>query len=108
MKIIQIFLLTFIFSTSAFAAYTANHKSTIKWVKIYNSDIIYFQLDDQPTTDCSYSYFVLNNKLTENQRNRYYTTLLAARASGQEISVGYDRQQADCLYDTPIVYAVAF
>jgi len=93
-------------SRNALADYSANHTSTVKWVKIYNTDVIYFQLNIQPTTACAQPYFMLSTTLTSEQRNRYYAMLLAANATGDVVRVGYGTEPGDCHNDRAIVYAL--
>lgn len=93
-------------ASQVWAAYTANHASTVRWVKIYNSDTIYFRLDDQPATQCPDQFFALSPTLTEKQRDRYYVMLLTARSTGAEVVVGYDGFAADCLNGRPLVHAL--
>lgn len=100
-----ILLMSFVFSTHA--AYNANVTSTIAWLKIYNDDIIYFQLVNQPVTQCKFNYFVLDSlNLTANQINRYFSMLLAAKSSKSPIAVGYDGVGVDCFTERAIVHAI--
>lgn len=50
---------------ASWSAYTSNHESTISWIKLYNSDTIYFALVGQPSTPCAENYFVLSPSLTD-------------------------------------------
>ena len=99
--------MTLVCSHSAWSDCTANHMSTVKWIKVYNNDTIYFQLNAQPTTACAVGYFVLSPSLTSEQRQRYYALLLTAKATGQLVNVGYGEQAVDCYSDRAIVYAVS-
>lgn len=91
---------------AAWCAYTANCLSTVRWVKIYNSDTIFFALEQPPTTQCPEQSFVLSPALTEQQRSRYYAMLIAAKVGGNQVAVGYDDQSADCYRDRPIAHAL--
>lgn len=99
--------ITVLWSHAAWPSYTNNQLSTVAWVKVYNSDVIYFQLTTQPTTACALTYFVLSPGLTADQRQRYYALLLTAKATGQQVSVGYGVQAVDCYDDKPLVYALS-
>ena len=91
------------------AAYTGNHSSKVSWVKIYNNSTIYFGLDSMPIDHkCSDDFFALSNALTEKQRDRYYSMLLAAKTSGAKVTVGYDKIEADCIANRPAVHALSF
>ena len=99
----------FLFVNLSTAGYTANTGGKVAWLKIYNSNVIYFSLDTMPTDhQCANNYFALDPNLTERQSDRYYSLLLAARTSGATVSVGYDYQNASCVYGgTPVIYAVS-
>lgn len=104
----QIIILTALISLPCFAAYTGNHKSTVSWLKIYNSDTIYFKLATMPGDhQCTNDYFILSPNLTKKQRDRYYSMLLAARASNSQVSVGYDKDNPDCILNRPVVHALS-
>jgi hypothetical protein len=105
--LIVVAVLTQLWSHAVWSGYTANVGSTVKWVKIYNSDTIYFELHTHPTTACTIDNFVLNPSLTSEQRQRYYALLLTARATGQPVSVGYGEQPVDCYNDRALVYAMS-
>lgn len=94
-------------SGAANAGYTANTKSTIEFLKIYNSDIVYFRLQTMPQTGCRVNYFVLSPNLTEAQRNRQFTTLLTAKIAGAKVEIGYDGNAPDCYNDRALVHAVS-
>lgn len=95
-------------SLPCFASYTGNHSSTVSWIKIYNSETIYFKLASMPADhQCGNDYFILSTSITETQRDRYYSMLLAAKASGDVVTVGYDKNNPDCLNDRPLVHALA-
>ena len=108
MKKILIFNLLLV-PWTCFGAYTANHTSTVSWVKIYNNNVIYFGLASMPSDhQCSDNFFVLAPSLTEEQRNRYFSMLIAAKASKATVSVGYDKDAPDCVANRPVVHALAF
>jgi len=91
------------------ADYTGNHSSRISSVKIYNNNVIYFQLENMPTDHkCQYNYFTLASNLTEEQRERYFSMLLAARASQATVSVGYDKNNPACETNRPLVHALEY
>lgn len=98
---------TVVWNHSAWSDYTANHMSTVQWVKIYNNDTIYFALHAHPTTACTVGYFVLSPGLNSEQRQRYYAALLTAKSTGQLVNVGYGEQAADCYNNRAIVYALS-
>ena len=98
----SVFLLT---SNISNAAYTANIKGKLLYVKIYNNNIIYFQIENQPTGLCSSNVFVINPYITESQLNRYYTMLMTAKAQNKAVSVGYDRNPGDCIGGRSEVHA---
>ena len=106
----KIFLLVIVIaSLPCFAAYTGNHSSKVGWVKIYNNDTIYFKLESMPSDhQCPDNYFGLSPSLTEKQRDRYYSMLLAARASGAVLTVGYDKDNPNCVSGRPIADALLF
>ncbi len=107
MRIILLALITFM-PLPCLAAYTGNHNSTVSWLKIYNSDTIYFKLSSMPTDhQCSSNFFILSPNLTEKQRDRYYSMLMTARVSGKTVSVGYDKNNPACVSNRPIVYALS-
>ena len=107
MKVMGI-LLTF-FSCACFANYTGNHSSKVNSIKIYNIDTIYIMLETMPVDHkCAENYFVLSPTLTESQRNRYYSMLLAAKSSGGAVSVGYDKINPDCINGRPVVHAISY
>jgi len=108
MKKNLLLLIAFV-SLPCFAGYTGNHNSGVSWLKIYNNDTIYFKLSSMPGDhQCSTDYFVLSPTLTEKQRDRYYSMLLAARASGATLSVGYDKNNPDCVSNRPVVHALSY
>lgn len=95
-------------SFTCFADYTANVKSTVNWIKVYNNDTIYFKLSTMPGDhQCKYNYFVLSPDLTDKRRDRYYSMLMTAKVSGLNISVGYDKNNPDCVSDRPVVHALS-
>lgn len=98
---------TQLWTNAVWSGYTANVVSTVKWVKIYNSDVIYFELHTHPPIACTIDNFVLTPGLTSEQRQRYYALLLTARATGQPVSVGYGDQAGDCYNDRALVYAMS-
>lgn len=95
-----------LFSIKAIAGYTGNIESKVLWVKIYNNDKIYFRLKNQPSNICGYGFFVLSPSLTEDQRNRYFSMLMAAKAQGTPVTVGYDSKSTDCYSNARLVYAL--
>lgn len=108
MKKMMLVLIAFI-SLPSLAAYTGNHKSKVSWVNIYNSDVIYFGLESMPPDhQCQTNYFVLSTSLSEKQRERYFSILLAAKTTGSEITVGYDKNNPDCWSDRPLVHAISY
>lgn len=95
-------------SYSCLAAYTGNVKSTVSWIKIYNNDTIYFKINTMPSDhQCSADYFVLSPNLTDKQRDRYYSMLMTAKASGNDVIVGYDKNSPDCVSNRPVVHALS-
>ena len=89
--------------------YTANHSSVVTWIKIYNNDQIYFGVEAMPANaTCSGGYFALNPELTEKQRDRYYSMLLAAKTTKTVVSIGYDKNSPDCISNIQKVHALAF
>lgn len=108
MKLIKLVAALALYSASnVYAAYTGNVTSAVDWVKIYNNDTVYFKLADQPATQCGKDYFTLSSSLNDDQRNRYYSMLLAAKAAGIKLTVGYDSNAADCYQDRPLVHAIS-
>lgn len=96
-------------SFPCFGAYTGNYSAKVSWIKIYNSDTIYFALESMPgDNQCPESSFVLSPSLTEKQRDRYYSMLLAARASGATVSVGYDKDNPDCVGGRSVIHALRY
>lgn len=109
MKKIYLILTLLLLSSPSFGAYTANYSAKVSWIKIYNDDTIYFGLESMPSDhQCAESYFVLLPTLTEKLRDRYYSMLLAARASGAVVSVGYDKVNPDCISGRPVVHALKY
>lgn len=109
MKRNLILLLTLLFSLPSYAEYTGNYSSTISWLKIYNSKVIYFRLKAMPTDhQCQNDYFIISPSLTEKQTDRYYAMLMAAKASGASVVVGYDKDNPTCIYGRPLVHALSF
>ncbi len=106
----KILLLLFVsISLPCLAAYTGNHSSKVSWVAIYNSDTIYFGLESMPVDhQCPVNYFVISPALTEKQRDRYYSMLLAARASSATVALGYDKDNPDCVDDRPVVHTLQY
>ncbi len=95
------------FGVSSHAAYTANITSTILWIKIYNNDVIYFEVANQPTTQCVTKNFVIDpTKTSASQINRYYSMLLTAKSSKTQIAIGYDGTGVDCFNDRSVIYAI--
>lgn len=106
---IYLTILFALLSSPCFAAYTGNYDAKVSWIKIYNDDTIYFALESMPSDhQCTDNFFVLSPTLTEKQRDRYYSMLLAARASGAVVSVGYDKVNPDCIYGRPVVHALKY
>lgn len=102
-------ILFVLFSLPSFGAYTANYNAKVGWIKIYNDDTIYFGLESMPSDhQCTDNFFVLLPTLTEKQRDRYYSMLLSARASGTVVSVGYDKNNPDCINGRPVVHALKY
>lgn len=96
-------------SSPCFAAYTGNFHAKVSCIKIYNDDTIYFALESMPSDhQCTNNYFTLSPTLTGKQRDRYYSMLLAARASGAVVSVGYDKVNPDCIDGRPVVHALQY
>lgn len=90
-------------------SYTANHPSTVTWVKIYNNDTIYFGLESMPTDhQCTGNFFALSPALTDKQRDRYYAMLLTAKLSGVSVTVGYDNAGPDCFNTRPVAHALVY
>jgi len=108
LPILSLLVSTFLFASNCMADYTANHISNITWVKIYNSDVIYYGLETMPTDhQCSGTFFVLSPTLTEKQRDRYYSMLLTAKTTKAQINVGYDKVTADCYATRPVTHAIS-
>ena len=108
MKKMLFFVVVFI-SLPCMAAYTGNHKSKVAWVNIYNNDTIYFSLESMPPDhQCPTNYFILSPGLTEKQRDRYFSVLLSAKATGAEITVGYDKNNPDCDLGRPLVHTISY
>lgn len=75
------------------AAYNSNISGVITAVTTYTDvDDIYFTMSTQPSThaSCNPSYFVISSDVPLERRKQLLATLLAAKASGDSILVGYD------------------
>jgi hypothetical protein len=93
----------------SFSGYTGNHTSKVSWVKIYNNDAVYFATDKMPSDhQCGNNFFTLSTSLSEKQRDRYFSMLLTAKASGATISVGYDKINPDCQSNRVVVHAISY
>lgn len=107
-KLMLVTLLTLTMPCFA-GSYTANHTSKVSWVKIYNTDVIYFALDSMPDDhQCDGNFFILSKELTEKQLDRYYAMLLAARSSRGVITVGYDKTEPDCANGRPKTHSISY
>lgn len=103
------FLMALLPFTALSSSYTANHSSVVTWIKIYNNDQIYFGVEAMPSNaTCGGGYFSLSPALTEKQRDRYYSMLLAAKTTKITVSIGYDKDSPDCIGNVQKVHALAF
>jgi hypothetical protein len=87
-------------SPMAHAVYNANMDGALEMMSVYaDGDYIYFRLVNQPSSHptCNPAYFVILQDVPENRRNQMLAVLLAAKASGQSLGVGYD-SQGDCAH----------
>jgi len=106
MKIIGVTLI--LSSLSALAAYTGNISGTVTWVKIYNSNNIYFGFSNMPTDHgCTDSFFAINPSLDPELKKQYYSMLLTAKSTSANIEVGYDKKSASCSNGRPMVESMA-
>jgi len=94
---------------TALSGYSLNISGTVNWVKIYNSEVIYFELSNQPA-HCANRFFAISStqQTSEKQRDRYYAMLLAARAAQTTVSVGYGTDAGDCVDGGVLVHALTF
>ena len=101
----KLFLSLLLITTNSIASYTANHTTTINSIRIYNSELLYFYTASMPEdTPCSGTFFALSDNLTEKQFDRYYSMLLAAKATGAQVTIGYDKTDtANCINERPYV-----
>jgi len=88
------------------AGYTGNVGATVEWVKIYNSNTIYFGIVSPVTSLCTVNYFALDSSLSTEIRDRYYSMLLAAKVSKTTVVIGYDSKNADCVGNAIKVHAL--
>lgn len=95
-------------TTQAFADYNANATGQIKWVKIYNNDVIYFEITDQQPVHTQYNYFAVrgDSVISAEARSRYYAMLLTAKVSGKKVNVGYDNTAAGSYLGAVEVHAI--
>ncbi len=108
MKKILIFSALSLFSTITLAAYTGNINGTVTWVKIYNSDNIYFGFSNMPTDHgCTDNFFAITPNLDSELKKRYYSMLLTAKSTKSNIEVGYDKKSPNCTKGRPIVESMA-
>jgi hypothetical protein len=89
-------------STPSHAAYNANLSGYVTQILTYNSGIVMFSLDTQPTSNgsCAAAFFELDPASTPNDPasavtnaaafNRMYARLLEAYTLGQPVNIGYD------------------
>ena len=90
------------------AAFNANISGTIVYLNTYDNDIILFKLTTMPTTGCPMNdYFSISPVTVPSQesRNRFFTVLLLAKATGTPVNVGYD-SGATCDNGRPHVYEI--
>ena len=89
-------------SMPSHAAYNANLSGNVTQILTYNSGIVMFSLDTQPTSNgsCAAAFFELDPASTPNDPaaavgyaaafNRMYARLLEAYTLGQPVNIGYD------------------
>jgi len=98
----------FLLPTIALAAYTGNVNGTVTWVKIYNSDNIYFGFSNMPTDHgCTDNFFAINPSLDPELKKRYYSMLLTAKSTKSNVEVGYDKKSASCTNGRPMVESMS-
>jgi len=87
----------------AHAAYNANLSGNVTQILTYNSGIILFSLDNQPTSNgsCAPQFFELDPAVSGTDAagiaafNRMYARLLEAYTLGQPVNAGFDNT-ANC------------
>jgi hypothetical protein len=108
-KISVFLLLTFAFASSSHAVYNANISGSVAHLTVYtDGDYIYLVLHNQPTSHpgCNPSNFVIPDTIPQNRRNQLYAQLVAAKLTGETVSIGYDNT-GDCFHGYIRVHAVS-
>lgn len=108
MKLKIIITLLILCSFKAIAAYNNNIRGEIESVYVYaDHDAIYFRFKNHPTTheSCKPTYFVISSSIPENRRNQLLSRLLLAKASKENINIGYD-SKGDCAHSYIRVHRV--
>jgi hypothetical protein len=81
------------------AAYNANIVGNVTQILTYNTGLVMFSLDNQPTSNgsCTASLFELDlgNTSGDAALDRMYARLLEAQALGQPVNIGFDNA-ANC------------
>jgi hypothetical protein len=93
--------LTFVFvSLPASAVYNANIAGVLTHVAAYaDGDYVYFTLQNQPLShpSCGAQFFVIADTVSADRRKAMYARLLAAHATGESLTIGYDAT-GDCAH----------
>jgi len=87
------YILFALFCCNTNAAYNNNIRGEVKDVYVYTDhDAIYFRFKNQPTShdSCKPTYFVISASIPENRRNQLLSRLLLAKASKENINIGFD------------------
>jgi len=95
-------------TASAHANYDANMSGIVDVVATYtDADYIYIRLTNQPTSHngCNPAFFVILEDIAQNRRNQMFAQLLAAKASGSPVNIGYSAN-GDCAHGYIRVYRV--
>ncbi len=85
-------------STTASSEYNANMTGVVQDVLTYtDGDWVLFRLVNQPASHptCNPAYFVLNELIPAARLDRLVARLLAAKATGESVNIGYDAA-GDC------------
>jgi len=108
MKLKIIITLLMLCSFKTIAAYNNNIRGEVVGVYVYTDhDAIYFRFKNQPTSheSCKPNYFVISSNIPENRRNQLLSRLLLAKASKENINIGYD-SKGDCAHNYIRVHRV--
>jgi hypothetical protein len=93
------FALLLLASTTSNATYNANINGIVTEVVVYpDTDVLLFRIANQPTShpQCDPAYFEVASSTPEGRRNQIFALLLASKAAGTPVTIGYDNA-GNCL-----------